>query len=149
MKAKDVMSRNVITVSCDTRVEEIGRLLSGHGIRGVPVVDAGKKVIGIVTEGDLLARVCRLDVVGPLDTLAAVLGLGSAREREQRAAKIAGVRAADVMTSKVLTVTPEAPLSDVAKLLIDKRINQLPVVGADGRLEGIVSRGDVIRALAG
>jgi CBS domain-containing protein len=147
MKAKEIMSRQVITVTAETSVRDIARLLSGHGIRAVPVVDeSGRLVIGIVAEGDLVGRLRRLPVAQPLDLLTGALGLAEARELSDQIDKIAATRAKDIMTSRVITVSEDADLSEVANLLVERRINQLPVLNSRRELVGIISRADIVRA---
>jgi len=147
MKAKDVMSRSVITVNKDTTVKNIASLLSEHGIRAVPVVDSSRRVIGIVAEGDLVARLRRVKMPQPLSALAGRLGLAPQRELEEQIQKISAVSAEGIMTSRVVTVTEETPVAEIAGLLLDLKINQVPVVDAAGHLVGIVSRADVVRAV--
>lgn len=146
MKAKDIMSRQVITVTAETTVRDIAGLLSGHGIRAVPVVDGRRRVIGIVAEGDLVGRLRRLRVAQPLDLLAGALGLPAARELEEQIGKIAAASAADIMTQRVITVAEDAELSEVANLLLEHRINQVPVLDRRGELAGIISRADIVRS---
>ncbi len=139
--AKDVMTSPVITVTPDTPVKEIARLLLTHHISGVPVVDAEGRLVGIVTEADLLYKERPEDQEPP--TLLRLLRRGQIVEAERRAE---GTVARDVMTSPVVTVEPDTPLREVAALMTRRQINRLPVV-QEGRVVGIVSRADVLRAL--
>ncbi|HME26252.1 MAG TPA: CBS domain-containing protein [Acetobacteraceae bacterium] len=146
MRAIDVMTPNVITVDPDTSVQALAALLSEKGISGAPVVDASGRMIGIVSEGDLLHRA----------------ELGTERRSERRSAwwlehfasglardyvKSHGRTARDIMTRDVVTVTEDTDLADVATLLETKRIKRVPVV-RDGKVVGIVSRANLVRALA-
>ena len=146
MRAIDVMTPNVITVDPETSVQALAALLSEKGISGAPVVDAGGRMIGIVSEGDLLHRA----------------ELGTERRSERRSAwwlehfasglardyvKSHGRTARDIMTRDVVTVTEDTDLADVATLLETKRIKRVPVV-RDGKVVGIVSRANLVRALA-
>ncbi len=152
MRAMDVMTTNVITVSPDTSVQEVATLLSERGISGVPVVDAENRLVGIVSEGDLLHRVETGTDRRPdrrsgrrrswwLDTV------GSDEELARDYVKSHGRTAKDVMTSEVISVSETTELADIANLLETKRIKRVPVV-RDGRLVGIVSRANLVRALA-
>jgi len=148
MRAVDVMTTNVITTGPDTSVQAVATLLSERGISGVPVVDAGGRVIGIVSEGDLLHRA----------------ETGTERRTERRRArwldslatdqvlardyvKSHGRTVKDVMTTDVISVAETTPLADVADLLETKRIKRVPVL-RDGKLVGIVSRANIVRAFA-
>ena len=152
MRAIDVMTVNVITVDPDTSVQEVAQLLSERGISGVPVVDAADRLIGIVSEGDLLHRVETGTERRPerltgrrsswwLDTI------GSPQELARDYLKSHGRTAGDVMTREVISVADTTELADVAILLETKRIKRVPVL-RNGKLVGIVSRANLVRALA-
>jgi CBS domain-containing protein len=141
MRARDVMTAEVITVGPETQVGEIARL---HRISAVPVTDAAGGLLGIVSEGDLMRR----PESGTLPRRAWWLELledGAVEARDF--VKTHGRRAADVMTSPVVTVGDDAPLGEIAGLLERRGIKRVPVV-RDGRVIGIVSRADLIRGLA-
>jgi len=149
MRAMDVMTTNVITVGPDTSVQEVAKILSERSISGVPVVDAENRLVGIVSEGDLLhrvetgteRRVQRRRRSWWLDTI------GSDEELARQYIKSHGRTAKDVMTREVISVSDTTELADIANLLESKRIKRVPVV-RDGKLVGIVSRANLVRALA-
>jgi CBS domain-containing protein len=145
MRAKDVMTTRVVSVGLETPVEEIARLLLTHRISAVPVLDDTGALAGIVSEGDLIRRA---------DT-------GTARhaswwrsltadfeDRAREYTRTYGTRAADVMTRHLVTVGLDTPLAEVARVLEERRIKRVPVVNSAGTLVGIVSRADLLRALA-
>ena len=145
MRAVDVMTPNVITVDPDTTVQDLAKLLSERGISGAPVVDAGGRMIGIVSEGDLLHRAelgteQREERHGSwwLDHFAS----GLARDY----VKSHGRTVKDIMTRDVVSVTEDADLADVAMLLETNRIKRVPVMRG-GKVVGIVSRANLVRAL--
>jgi CBS domain-containing protein len=143
MRAAEIMSERVFKVTPETAVAEVAQLLVERQISAVPVVDADDRVLGIITERDLMRRV-ELGTVPP-----AAPDAERFSERTSRAAayvKAHGTTAGDIMTPKVLTVTPETPLPEIADLMERWRIKRVPVVEA-GRLVGIVSRLDLVRAL--
>jgi CBS domain-containing protein len=148
MRAMDVMTTGVITVAPDTSVQALAKLLSERGISGVPVVDAADRLVGIVSEGDLLHRVetgterpvgCRRSWW--LDTIA------SDQELARDYVKSHGRTAKDVMTREIISVAETTDLAEVAMLLETKRIKRVPVL-RDGKVVGIVSRANLVRALA-
>jgi CBS domain-containing protein len=146
MRAMDVMTKEVLTVKPDATVREVAALLAGRGISGVPVVDANDRVVGIVSEGDLLHRAETGTERRPkrrrswwLDSLASDLASDYVKSH--------GRKVEDVMTREVITVSEATELADVALLLETKGIKRVPVV-IDGRLVGIISRANLIRALA-
>lgn len=146
MRAIDVMTREVLTVDADTSVRAVAALFSERGISGAPVVDSTNQVIGIVSEGDLLHRA----------------EIGTERRTKRRrswwlhslAADLApdyvkshGRTAADVMTRDVIAVEETTELADIVNLLEENGIKRVPVV-KDGKLAGLISRANLVRALA-
>ena len=148
MRAMDVMTTPVITVTSDTTVQDLAKQLSEKGISGVPVVEDGDRIVGVVSEGDLLHRTetgteRRLQRRRSwwLDSLAAE------EEAARDYVKEHGRRVRDIMSTEVITVPDTADLADVAMLLETKRIKRVPVTH-DGKLVGIISRANLVRALA-
>lgn len=144
LKAKDVMTSQVVTVGSDDTVSNVASLLVTHGISAVPVVDEGN-LVGIVSEGDLVHR----DEIGTaFHQRSWWLRLFTDSSRlAAEYTKSHARRAGDVMTRRVVTVSEDTPLADIADLLEKKQIKRVPVVH-DGALLGIVSRANLIRALA-
>lgn len=145
MIARDVMTTRVVTVAPEMAVRDIARLLIERRISAVPVVDAGSRLVGIVSEGDLMLRP-EVDVAPQRSWWLSLFGASEAEQAAQFT-KRHGLQARDVMTKQVVTVSDETPLGDIARLLEERRIKRVPVV-RDGALVGIVSRADLLRALA-
>jgi CBS domain-containing protein len=141
------MTRDVITAGRDTTVEEIARLLWSYRISGLPVIDDQRQVVGIVTESDLLVRNAHLHVPSYLRVLDALIPLGNPRQFEEELRRALGTTAGEVMSTEVISVTSDTELVDAATLMLDRRVNRLPVVDG-GRLVGIISRSDYVRLLA-
>ncbi|SFT99053.1 CBS domain-containing protein [Halomonas saccharevitans] len=143
MQAADVMTTNVITVTPDSDVGEIASLLLEHGISAVPVVDADDRVLGIVSEGDLMAR------IEPEEDQRRSwwLKLFSAGGDAADYVKTHGRKAGQIMTANPLTVGENEPLHHIASLLEKRRIKRVPVV-RDGKLVGIVSRSNLLRGFS-
>ncbi len=135
---KDVMTENVVSVTDTTPYREIVELLAQHAVSAVPVVDSAKKVIGVVSEADLLHK---MEFTG----LEPHVHLLERKQRRVARAKAAGDVARDLMSSPAVTISPDASLSAVAKVMDDERVKRLPVVDELGRLSGIVSRRDLLR----
>lgn len=133
------MSRNVVTVTPDTSLKEVARLLARRRIAGVPVCAAGGQVVGVVSEADILWKELGLrpSAGGLIDWILESFD----REAERVAARTAG----EAMTSPAVTIAPNATIRQAASSMIDHHINRLPVV-SDGRLVGIVARSDLVRA---
>jgi CBS domain-containing protein len=144
MKARDIMVSPVITVKSNASVKDVAKLFLKHTISAVPVIDDKDKLVGIVTEGDLLRRA----------------EIGTKRHRSwwlllitedatlaDDYVKAHGIAVADVMTRDVITATPETPLHEIATVMEKNAIKRVPIV-SDERLVGIVSRANFIQAIA-
>lgn len=143
MRAKDIMTSRVITVLEDTPVDEIARTLLERRISAVPVIDSDGRLVGIVSEGDLIGRP---EAEGRDDSwwLSGILNL---EERAEKYAKARGLLAKDVMTTSVITADENDSLSELAGVLEERRIKRVPIVH-NGRITGIVSRANLLHALA-
>ena len=142
MKVRDVMTTEVVIVEPGESLKEVARLMVERRISGVPVVDGEGRVLGVVSEGDLLVkeRGARRIRGGPLAWLVDPVEVG---DRIRLGARVAG----EAMTSPALTIAPSRPLSAAAEMMLAQRVNRLPVL-QDGRLVGIVTRADLVRAFA-
>lgn len=136
----EVMRREVVAVTRGTSLTEVADLLSEHNISGMPVVDDEGRVIGIVTEADVLAMAGMKRGHTFKDKLRHLLGEPLPVTKKDHILS-------EVMTAPALTTTPDADIREVATLLNEKRIKRLPVVDSEGRLSGIISRGDIVKAL--
>jgi len=144
MKARDVMVSPVITVKPSTSVKEVAKTFLGRRISAVPVVDDKGKVVGIVSEGDLMHR-------SEADTERRrswwLLGLTGEETLAAEYVKAHARKVADVMTRNVITASPDTPLHEIAALLEKNSIKRVPIVN-NGQLVGIVSRANLIQAVA-
>lgn len=118
MIARDIMTRKVFTIHPEASVQEAAQLLDSQRISGLPVVNGDGKLIGIVTEADIISKVNR-----------------------------DGLNVADIMSHQLLVVDEDTPVSDIAMLLTERKIKRVPVV-EHGKLVGIVSRADIVHAVA-
>lgn len=147
IKAADIMTRTVVTARPDETVRVISQRLAEHGISAVPVCEADGKVLGMLSEGDLMRPFSKEKMLKRawwLELLAEGNDLAPAFENYL---SLDARRARDLMTSPVVVATEETSLADLADLMSTKKIKRLPVL-RDGVLVGVVSRGDVVRALA-
>jgi CBS domain-containing protein len=138
LEVEDVMTRRVTTVQVGAPFKDVARALAEHKISAVPVLDGDGKLVGIVSEADLLRKEQYHE-----DALPTRRRFGSRRERVLRA-KALGDFAGAVMTAPAITIGPEATVVEAAKLMIEQNVKRLPVVDADGCLVGIVSRADLL-----
>jgi CBS-domain-containing membrane protein len=146
LTAADVMTSNPITVSRETTVEELARLFVQHRIGTIPVTEADGRLVGVVTETDLVEqdRNLHLPTVVSLFDWVIYLEGDSRFQRELR--KITGRNVADICSTDVVTVSPDTAIDRIADLMAEKRISSIPVTD-QGRVVGIVSRIDLIRTM--
>ena len=145
MKAADVMTRNVFSIPPDAPLMQAVRIMLQHHISGLPVIDAERNLLGIVTEGDLLRRVEIGTQRRRARWLEFLIGPGRLASEYAHAC---GRSVHEVMTKDVLTVAPNTPLADIVKLMERRRVKRIPVVDIDGNVIGIVTRANLLRALA-
>ncbi|NOZ27696.1 MAG: CBS domain-containing protein [Chloroflexi bacterium] len=146
MKVRDIMTTDVKIVSPDTPVQDIIRMFRDYAVSGLPVVDDEGKLVGIVTEMDLIRRHARPHAPIYFPILDARIPLGREREYRETVRRILATTAEELMTSPVQTVSPDMDVVDLATLMVERGINPVPVV-EDGRLVGIVSRTDLLRVI--
>lgn len=143
MIVADVMTRNVISIPPEATVEDAARLMLERAISGLMVVDAQGQLAGVITEGDLLRR----DELGTQRHRPWWLRLLISPGRQAADfTRTHGRRVRDVMTQDVVTVAADAPLEQVVELMEQHRIKRVPVT-QDGKVTGVVSRADLLRAL--
>lgn len=146
MLAKDIMTKDVLTVSPDMLVTEAAQILLENRISGLPVVNADNELIGVVTEGDIIYKNKDVKAPATLSILGALIYLEAPKRFEDELRKVAAVKVRDVMTKSVITVQENTPVSEIATLMIEKGINRVPVM-RHHRLVGIVTRSDIVRSL--
>jgi CBS domain-containing protein len=142
LRVGDIMQADWPTLAPDQTVEDTIKLFAESGISGAPVVE-GDRLIGIVTEGDLIFRDADIKAPGFLDILGGIIPLGNWEEYREETLKSAGVTVAEVMTKEVTTVTPDTPLAEAATTMADRRVKILPVI-EEGSLRGVITRMDIL-----
>jgi CBS domain-containing protein len=142
MNVAEIMTRDVITVAPEAPIHAAARLMVDHGVSALPVVDREGAVVGLVSEGDLIVRE---KLQGPSPWWKLFFQDSERLAREYT--KAHGTSVAEVMSKPVVHVAPDAPIGAAAAMMDQLRINRLPVL-VDGRLVGIVSRADLVKAVA-
>lgn len=143
MKVADIMTREVISVRPDMRVGQIARVFREHQLSGLPVVDDAGELVGVITELDMVKRHARPQLPAFLPLLGIYVPLRTKEYRESLR-RITGVTAADIMTTPVNTISPDASVEDAATVMVSNRSNPLPVVDENGKMIGIISRTDIL-----
>jgi CBS-domain-containing membrane protein len=138
-RVRDVMTAAVVTVIDSATFKEIARLMDEHGVSALPVVDRDGRLVGVVSQADLLLK----EEYEP-ETRTEHRPLGF-RWRKIERAKAAGLVAAQLMTTPAVTVGPDATLREVARLVHERKVKRLPVIDEGGKVIGIVSRADLLK----
>jgi CBS domain-containing protein len=147
LKAKNIMTTKVITVNPATTLEELARILMKHQISGAPVVDDNGKLIGIVTENDLISKNSRLHIPTILRLFDAYIPLGASK-LESDIKRMAAADVDEICSKEVITVDEEATVEYIATIMSEKKIHLLPVT-KEGKLIGIIGKKDLLKSIAG
>ena len=146
LRVKDIMTRELITVSPETEITQAAKLLLENRINGLPVVDEAGRLVGILCQSDLISQQKTLPTPSLFTFLDGYIPLASAKQIEKQARKIAAITVAHAMTPDPVVVDPETSIQAVAALMVDKSFHTLPVV-QKGKLVGIVGKEDVLKTL--
>jgi len=146
MKAKDIMVREVITVRPEATIREIATVLIENKISGVPVVDANGKLVGIVTEGDLLYKENNPRIPDFINILGAIIYYRGVERYNEDFKKLMAGTASEIMTTRTIVVAEDAEVDKIVGLMLENDIKRIPVVNGD-RVIGIISRADIIKTL--
>jgi predicted transcriptional regulator len=147
LTAQDIMTSKVITVAEDANVRELAALFLSNNISGAPVVNGQGKVIGVVTESDLIFQNKKVHLPTAVAILDAFLFLETPGKTEKELKKIAASRVGDICSRELISVTPETGLDELATLMAEKKVHTLPVMAGD-TLVGIIGKSDIIRTIA-
>ncbi len=141
IKAKDVMTRDVVFVDINTPMKEVAQTLGSHGISGLPVVDLEGKVVGVISEKDFLRH------MGAQDKMTFMAFVAERLKEAWCVDESIGERTAgEMMTSPAVTIDENKPIIEIATLFKEKNINRAPVINQQGGLVGLVSRADIIES---
>lgn len=146
LKAKDIMTRNVISVTPETGVEELARLFIEKGISSMPVVQDNGRLYGIVTETDLVSQDRPLHIPTVISIFDWVIYLQSQKDFKEEVEKITAQKVSEICTTDVVTCTPETSVAEIAQLMTDNKAHLVPVIEQD-QVVGVVARLDIIRTM--
>ena len=145
----DVMTQNPITAKPETPLNEVIKILAERRISGLPVVDEAGKLVGVVSETDLMWRETGATPPPYIMLLDSVIYLENPARYERELHKALGATVGEVMTNHhVATIAPDQPLRTAAQLMHDRGVHRLPVLDEAGQVIGILTRGDIVRAMA-
>jgi CBS domain-containing protein len=146
LKAKDIMTREIISVHPETTVIEAAQLMLAHHINGLPVVDAEGHPEGIICQSDLITQQKKIPIPSFFMLLGSAIPLQTQHNISKEVQKMAAIKVMEAMTAELITVDSESPLEEVATLMVNSNIHTLPVVDHD-KLVGIIGKEDILRTL--
>lgn len=147
LKASSIMTKEFLTISPDMGVEELARLFLRKDVTGAVVVDKRGKLLGVVTESDLIAKEKNLHLPTIVSLFDAVIYLETSDHFKEELNRMVASQVEDIYRKDPVTISPETPLSDVATIMTTKRIHFLPVLEGE-HIQGVVGRREILRALA-
>ena len=146
LKARDIMTRDVVTVQPDTEIVQAAKLLLEHHFNGLPVVDDEGRLKGMICQDDLISQQRKVPLPSYFILLDSMIPLTSPKNIEKAVQKIAAITVGEAMSTAPITVGPETSLEDIATLMVKHNIHTLPVLDAE-RLVGIIGKEDILRTL--
>lgn len=145
-KAKDIMTKDVITVEPETEVTHAAKLLLEHHVNGLPVVDKEGHLKGIICQSDLVVQQRKIPLPSFFIMLDSFVPLTSPKNIEKELQKMSALTVKEAMTPNPVTIGPETDLEDIATLMVKHTIHTLPVV-EQGKIVGIIGKEDILRTL--
>jgi len=143
----DLMTREPLTARVEMSVKEAIKILADRRISGLPVVDANDLLIGVISETDLMWQETGATPPTYIMVLDSVIYLENPSRYEQELHKALGQTVGEVMSREPVSITPEKSVKEAAKLLHERKIHRLPVLDTAGKVIGILTRGDIVRAM--
>ena len=143
MNVRDLMSAPTITVTPDTRVAEVARLMVMNHLSGLPVTRSDGSLAGLITDADVVTKHAAIHGPGIVGILGFTLELPS-RDQNEEIRRILAVTAGELMEERVISIEPERTVEDAATLMVDRHVDPLPVA-ENGQLVGVISRADILR----
>ncbi|MDK2800137.1 MAG: hypothetical protein PWP27_1943 [Clostridiales bacterium] len=146
MKVKDIMTKEVIVVNKENTIKEVAHKLIENKITCMPVVDEANHVVGVISEKDLIYKEIDPSMPATVEYLGGIIFLGGTDEYQEELRKLTATKVEQMMSKEVIAVSQDENIHEVARMLVDKGINSVPVIEQD-KLVGIVSSTDIVKTL--
>lgn len=147
LKAKDIMTTPVTTLTPGQEIRDAARILLERHINGAPVLDEGGTVVGVLTRDDLISQQKEIPLPSYFVVLDALIPIKSVGQVEREAEKIAATTVEHAMTADPVIVSPDTPIGVIAELMVDKKVHTIPVQDESGELVGVIGKEDVLRTM--
>jgi CBS domain-containing protein len=145
--ARDIMTAEVLMVTPETSISDLSKTLENRQFGGVPVVDEGGRLVGVITQSDLVERAREMELPPAINILDFHIYLQIPSHLIQRVEKMLGTTVGDCMTRNPVTVSPDTPVSQIAALMAKQKVHTIPVLKG-GKIVGIIGKMDLVRAMA-
>jgi CBS domain-containing protein len=145
--ARDIMTTKVLTVSPETSISDLSKTLENRNIGGLPVVDKAGRLVGVITQSDLVERARDLELPPAINILDLHIYLQIPSHLIQRVEKMLGTTVGDCMSPNPVTVAPDTPVSQIAALMAKQKVHTIPVLDG-GKIVGVIGKMDLVRAMA-
>ncbi len=146
LKAKDIMTKNPVTITPDMEITHAAKLLFDNHVNGAPVVEKDEKMVGILCQSDLIAQQKKIPIPSLFTFLDGFIPLTSLKKIEKTIQKIAATTVRDAMTENPVSVDPDTDIEEIAALMVDKSFYSIPVED-NGKLVGIIGKEDILQTL--
>ena len=147
LSARDIMTTKVLTVSPETSISDLSKTLENRKIGGLPVVDKDGRLVGVITQSDLVERARDLELPPAINILDLHIYLQIPSHLLQRVEKMLGTTVGDCMSPNPVTVAPDTPVSQIAALMAKQKVHTIPVLDG-GKIVGVIGKMDLVRAMA-
>jgi len=147
LSARDIMTTEVLTVSPETSISDLSKTLENRKIGGLPVVDKDGRLVGVITQSDLVERARDLELPPAINILDLHIYLQIPSHLLQRVEKMLGTTVGDCMSPNPVTVAPDTPVSQIAALMAKQKVHTIPVLDG-GKIVGVIGKMDLVRAMA-
>lgn len=145
--AKDIMTTDVIVANKNDNIASVADLLIKEKIGGLPVVDEENRVVGVISETDIMQKETNIGTPRMINFFQGIILLDDMKKFESNIKKIAAYKVEDLMSKDIITVHEDDAFDSVANIMIKKSINRVPVVNTNNELKGIICRYDIIKAM--
>jgi len=147
LKAKDIMTSPVTTLTPGQEIMDAARILLDRHINGAPVLDEDGMIVGVLTRDDLITQQKEIPLPSYFVVLDALIPIKSLGQVEREAEKIAATTVEHAMTADPVIVSPDTPLAEIAELMVDKKVHTIPVQDESGALVGVIGKEDVLKTM--
>ncbi|MCE5328813.1 CBS domain-containing protein [bacterium] len=147
LQANDIMITNVVTVQSDITIGELSNILLKNKVSGVPVVDKEDKLIGIVTEADIIKDNIKIKFPFYFDPLMVSVYMVDFEKYNENVKDYLNTKVEEIMNQRVKTANPQTPVNEIADIMVNSKVNRVPIIDENKKVVGIVTRADIVKSM--